>query len=320
MDYEQEPPEPHPDFVKGYIEGYALSLYAVGAREIQARNQFRIAQALQAETQRSEASLIELRETQIHLIQTEKLASLGQLVSGVAHEVSTPIGLALTTSTVLEADLNRLISTVESQQVRRSDLAHGVQRLSEGIRLLLSNLRRATELVHSFRQVATNEANRDRRQFEARGWILELMSTLQPLLQRKGLTMRLICRDGIIIDTYQGALAQVIRTLALNAAVHGYSGNQKGDFQLVVEELKDIGRLQMQFIDDGVGIAPQNLSRVFDPFFTTRRDKGSTGLGLHIVFNLVVSTLKGRISVKSDPGQGTCFTLDLPSDVDSAHT
>ena len=295
---------------------YLLSLYAVGAREIQARRQFRTTLALQSEKERSEASLIELRETQVHLVQAEKLASLGQLVYGMAHEVSTPLGLALTTSTVLEGDLKRLIGNVEAREVRRSDLTQGTARLNQGIHLLLSNLRRATDLVHSFRQVATNEASEDRRQFELRSWIVELMTTLRPLLQRKGLEMKLTCADGIMIDTFPGALAQVMRTLALNAAVHGYSNNQTGVFELSVMELAESGRIRMAFTDDGAGIADENLPRVFDPFFTTTRDKGSAGLGLHIVFNLVVSTMGGRISVVSSPGMGARFIVDLPYQTD----
>ena len=300
-------------FVNNFEIGmaYALSLYAVGAREFRARRQFRTEQALRRETMRSEAALGELREAQAHLVQAEKLASLGQLVAGVAHEINTPIGLALTTSTAIEGDLKRLVRSVESRQVRRSELTHAITRLSEGMRLLFANLTRAADLVHSFKQVAIDQANEERRSFELRGWLLELMSTLGPLLRRKGHDVRLSCADGIVIDSHPGALAQVISNLALNAVIHGFPDGRPGVLDLTVTRLGERD-LRIVFADDGAGIPAENLRKVFDPFFTTRRDQGSTGLGLHIVFNLVVSTLGGQFDLDSAADRGTRFTIDLP--------
>jgi signal transduction histidine kinase len=296
---------------------YILSLYAVGAREFRARQQFRTAEALRIEKERSEASLVELRNTQGQLVQAEKLASLGQLVAGVAHEVSTPLGLALTTTTALEGEINRLDATIQSGQVRRSELTQSIARLREGMKLLFSNHHRAADLVHSFKQVATDEADEERRSFEMRPWLCEIMSTLQPLLVRRGHQATVLCEDGIAVDSYPGALAQVIRNLALNAVIHAYPDGRIGEITIAVSRLDD-ERMQIIVSDDGIGIAEGDLAKVFDPFFTTRRDKGSTGLGLHIVFNLVVSTLKGQIDLASTPGQGTCVTLDLPLRPDAA--
>jgi two-component system NtrC family sensor kinase len=300
-------------FVNNFEIGmaYALSLYAVGARELRARRQFRTEQALRRETLRSEEALRELREAQAHLVQAEKLASLGQLVAGVAHEINTPIGLALTTSTAIDGDLKRLVRSIESGQLRRSELTQGIARLSEGMRLLFANLTRAADLVHSFKQVAIDQANEERRRFELRGWLLELMSTLEPLLRRKGHDVRLSCEAGIVIDSYPGALAQVLSNLALNAVIHGFPGGRTGVLDLTVSRL-GARDLRIVFADNGAGIPAENLRKVFDPFFTTRRDQGSTGLGLHIVFNLVVSTLGGQIELESGPDRGTRFTIDLP--------
>lgn len=296
---------------------YILSLYAVGAREFRARQQFRTAEALRIEKERSEASLVELRNTQGQLVQAEKLASLGQLVAGVAHEVSTPLGLALTTTTAMEGEINRLDATIQSGQVRRSELTQSIARLREGMKLLFANHHRASDLVHSFKQVATDEADEERRSFEMRPWLCEIMSTLQPLLVRRGHQVTVLCGDGIIVDSYPGALAQVIRNLALNAVIHGYPDKHIGEITITVSRLGD-ERMQIIVSDDGIGIAESDLAKVFDPFFTTRRDKGSTGLGLHIVFNLVVSTLKGQIDIASTPGAGTRVTLDLPLQPDAA--
>ncbi|KMO44214.1 ATPase [Methylobacterium tarhaniae] len=304
-------------FVNNFEIGmaYALSLYAVGAREVRARRQFQTEEALRREKERSQTALSELREAQAHLVQAEKLAALGQLVAGVAHEINTPIGLALTTSTAAEGDLRHLQGAVESGQLRRSDLTQGLARLSEGMRLLFSNLTRAADLVNSFKQVAVDQASEERRTFELHGWLEELMSTLGPLVRRKGHTMRIRCEDRIILDSHPGALAQVISNLALNAIVHGYPDGRSGVLDVAASRSGE-DRLRIIIADDGIGIPSEHLSKVFDPFFTTRRDKGSTGLGLHIVFNLVASTLQGQITLSSKGGGGTCFTIDLPLSVD----
>jgi signal transduction histidine kinase len=179
------------------------------------------------------------------------------------------------------------------------------------MRLLFSNLTRAADLVHSFKQVAVDQANEERRTFELSGWLEDLMSTLGPLVRRKGHAVRIRCEDGIVLDSHPGALAQVISNLALNAIVHGYPDGRAGVLDLTVSRSGD-DHLCIIVTDDGIGIAPENLAKVFDPFFTTRRDKGSTGLGLHIVFNLVASRLQGHIALSSQTGAGARFVITLP--------
>lgn len=296
---------------------YTLALYSVAAREFRARRQFRTNAELFREKERSENALDALKRAQAHLVQSEKLAALGQLVAGVAHEVNTPIGLALTTSTALEADVKRLAKSVESGQVRRSELVQGIARLSEGARLLFSNLSRAADLVHNFKQVAADQASEERRSFAVKPWLIELMSTLGPLLRRKGHAVEIVCADGIVLDSHPGALAQVISNLALNAVLHGFPEGRTGTLSVEVSRIADAS-VRIVVADDGIGIPPENLRKVFDPFFTTRRDRGSTGLGLHIVFNLVASTLQGRIDLDSRPGEGTRVTLALPTSLDGA--
>jgi signal transduction histidine kinase len=295
---------------------YALSLYGVGAREFRARRQFRTTQELQVEKERSEATLAELRAAQAQLVQAEKLAALSQLVAGVAHEINTPIGLALTTSTAFDHDLARLRRTIASGQIRRSDLTQSVERLGEGAALVFANLTRAADLVQNFKQVAVDQATEDRRRFEMRSWLVELMSTLDPLLRRKGHEVRLACPDGIVLDSYPGALAQIVSNLALNAVIHAFAEDRPGTLVIDVARLGD-AQVRMVVRDDGRGIPRENLQRIFDPFFTTGRDKGSTGLGLHIVYNLVVSTLRGQIAIESEEGIGTRVTIELPVSVPS---
>ncbi|PXW63735.1 HAMP domain-containing sensor histidine kinase [Methylobacterium sp. B4] len=290
---------------------YALSLYGVGAREYRARRQFRTARALQAEKERSEKALSDLRSAQTHLVQAEKLAALGQLVAGVAHEINTPIGLALTTSTAFDHTLAQLRRSAASGQIRRSQLTQSVDRLGEGATLIVANLQRAADLVHNFKQVAVDQATEDRRRFELRPWFAELLSTLDPVMRRKGHEVRLDCADGIILDSYPGALAQVVSNLALNAMIHAFPEGRAGRLAIDVTQVEE-ARVRIVFQDDGKGVPRENLQRIFDPFFTTGRDKGSTGLGLHIVYNLVVSTLGGQIALESEENVGTRVTIELP--------
>ena len=232
-------------------------------------------------------------------------------MAGVAHEINTPIGLALTTSTAFDHDLARLRRTIASGQIRRSDLTQSVERLGEGAALVFANLTRAADLVHNFKQVAVDQATEDRRRFEVRSWLAELMSTLDPVLRRKGQAVRLACPDGIVLDSYPGALAQIVSNLALNASVHAFDADRPGTLTIDVTRLGET-QIRMVVRDDGRGIPRENLQRIFDPFFTTGRDKGSTGLGLHIVYNLVVSTLRGQITIASEEGIGTEVTIELP--------
>lgn len=290
---------------------YALSLYAVCAREIRARVQFLTERALRWQKERSETTLTELRDAQAHLVQSEKLAALGQLVAGVAHEVNTPIGLALTTVTTIDADMKKLAYVVDGGHLRRSELVQAVARLREGAQLVFANLTRAAELVRNFKQVAVDQSNEMRRDFEVHVWLHELMSTLGPLLRRRGHEVRIDCEAGIVLSSYPGALAQVISNLALNAVHHGFADGRSGILDLRVSRV-GADDVCIVFLDDGTGIPADDLPKVFDPFFTTGRDRGSTGLGLHIVHNLVVSTLGGQIELVSEAGLGTQVTINLP--------
>jgi two-component system NtrC family sensor kinase len=290
---------------------YALSLYAVAAREYRARKQFRLAEALQREKERSEASLRDLRATQAHLVQAEKLASLGQLVAGVAHEVSTPLGLALTTSTAMQADLQAMTDALGGTSVRRSDLTKGIGRLTEGLHLTFDNLHRASEMVHSFKQVAVHHADEERRSFDLKDWLSDLTSRLGPLLAHQGLTVEVQCPAGIELNSYPGALAQVVSNLALNTAAHAYPDKRGGKFTITASR-PEPKRVRLVCADDGVGIPDDLRAHIFDPFVTTGRDSGSAGLGLHIAFNIVASSLNGRLELDNGRGPGTRIAIDIP--------
>lgn len=268
-------------------------------------------QALRQAKNRADAALAELRQTQADLIQAEKLASLGQLVAGVAHEINTPLGISLTTATLLGDEVDRFSAAAANGQLPRSVFVRFVERMSEGSKLLFTNLTRAADLVHSFKQVAADQASGERRRFEMKTWLGDLLTSLGPALRKTSHQIHVECRPDLMIDTYPGALAQVVTNLLMNALAHAYDEGVSGRMVVqITEPAKDTVRIV--FSDDGKGIPPHHIGKVFDPFFTTGRGRGRTGLGLHIVYNLVTSKLHGKIDIDSTPGKGTRFTIDLP--------
>lgn len=267
--------------------------------------------ALTRAKDRADAALVTLQKAQSDLVQAEKLASLGQLVAGVSHEINTPLGIALTTSTLLGAEVKRFSDAAASRQLQRSVLDRFVSRMNEGSALLTGNLTRAANLVHSFKQVAADQASGDRRRFDVQEWLSDLLTSLGPALRKAGIDVSVDCRAGLQLDSYPGALGQVITNLTMNAINHAYEPGQSGRITIAVSEPAE-GRVRIGFGDDGRGIDPANIGKVFDPFFTTGRGRGNTGLGLHIVYNLVTSRLQGHIDLQSEPGRGTRFTIDLP--------
>jgi signal transduction histidine kinase len=270
--------------------------------------------ALRLAKNRADLALAELRETQASLIQAEKLASLGQLVAGVAHEINTPLGAALTTSTALEREVQKLDASVSGGRLSRSEFANSMARLHEGSKLVLTNLGRAIDLVYSFKQVAADQASGERRRFDLKAWLDELLTSLSPLLRKSGAEVEVSCPADIALDSYPGSLGQVLTNLVMNALVHAFPEGQAGHLAISAS-LTQAGMVRIVFGDDGRGIAPENLPKIFDPFFTTGRDRGGTGLGLHIVYNLVTARLHGSIEVESRPGRGTQFTIHIPPTV-----
>lgn len=260
---------------------------------------------------RADSALDTLRRTQAELIQAEKLASLGQLVAGVAHEINTPIGIALTTSTVVDEEARTFRAVAREGRISRAALDRLVERVSEGAGLLTSNLTRAADLIQSFKHVAADQVSGERREFVVATFLHQLLTSLGPMLRKSGCTVSMESADGLTLDSYPGALAQVVTNLVVNASLHAFADGEPGRIAVSAEPL-GADQLRVTVADDGCGIAPDHRAKIFDPFFTTRRARGSTGLGLHIVFNLVTGTLGGRIDLQSAPGRGSRFMVDLP--------
>ena len=258
-----------------------------------------------------ERALSALKRTQNELIQSEKLASLGQLVAGIAHEINTPLGVAFTTATVMREETKGFRKATSEGKVTRQAFDAFVERTAEGAELVDANLARAADLVVSFKQVAADQASGERRSFQMDAFIDDLFRSLGPMRRRAGHLLEIDCDEDIAMASYPGALSQVLTNLLTNAHAHAFG---KGETGRIVITVRGNGpdRVKITFSDDGRGIPPENHPRIFDPFFTTGRSSGSTGLGLHIVHNLVTGTLGGTITTESEVGSGTRFVIDIP--------
>ncbi|WP_376958430.1 ATP-binding protein [Azospirillum sp. A26] len=261
--------------------------------------------------QELERAYADLKETQANLVQAEKMASLALLVAGVAHEINTPIGIAFGCATHLSGRTGMLVEGFERGTMKKSELAAYVATASESSRLIEQNLTRAAELIQSFKRVAVDQTSEERRRFDLLAYLEEVVTSLGPTLRKSRHRVAIACSPGILMDSFPGALSQVVTNLVMNALTHAFPADSKGHMVIDVDEVAE-GEVEIRFADDGVGIAAENLPKVFEPFFTTRRGAGGSGLGLHIVFNLVTQSLGGRISVDSVPGDGTTFTLRIP--------
>ncbi|MEJ1974882.1 MAG: HAMP domain-containing sensor histidine kinase [Acetobacteraceae bacterium] len=258
----------------------------------------------------AEAALAELKATQQSLIQAEKMASLSQLTAGVAHEINTPIGTALTAATVLQRHTDAFVRSVESGAITKTAALKYAAVAAESSALVASNIQRAATLIQSFKQVAVDQTSGEQRGFALCAYLQEVLHSLTPRLKRTAHGVSIDCAADLVITSYPGALAQIITNLVMNSVEHAYPDGRAGHITISVRAPDD-GMVELQYRDDGSGIPPADMKRIFDPFFTTRRGEGGTGLGLHIVYNLVTQTLKGTIGVESSAA-GTCFVISFP--------
>lgn len=267
--------------------------------------------ALEEAKNSAEQALGRLEATQQELLRSEKMAALGQLVAGVAHEVNTPLGVALTASSVLREASARLHAQVEGGQVRRSDFDRFLTTVGESTGMIERNLERAAQLIANFKQVSVDRTSDGRRRFDLGGYLEEVLESLRLMWKRRAIGMEIDCPPGLQMDSFPGAIGQVITNLTQNAVVHAFGEGESGRIRIVCRSLDDHS-VEIRLGDDGRGMDEETRRRVFDPFFTTRRNEGGTGLGLHIVYNLITQKLGGDVRVESRAGQGTEFIILLP--------
>ncbi len=252
----------------------------------------------------------ELRHAMTRIAQSEKLASLGSLVAGVAHELNTPLGNARTVASALNDRVREFHCELASGNLRKSALGSFVEASADAAALIERNLCRAVDLLGNFKQVAVDQTSMRRRAFDLRQIIDEVLSTLQPKLRKHPCRIDVDVPAGIGLDSYPGPLEQVLTNFILNSLIHGFEGREGGVIAIAAEMRGD--EVLLDYRDDGAGMDELAASRAFDPFYTTRLGQGGSGLGLYIVHNLVTGALGGSITLSTTHGQGVRFTLLLP--------
>lgn len=282
-------------------------------REVNATLEQRVSQRT-AELEASNAKLThtvaELSKAQNHLVQTEKMAALGGLVAGVAHEINTPVGISVTAASHLVEEVRILNRRFQAGTLTRADMETFAATATESSALILTNLQRAAELIKSFKQVAVDQSGGHYRRFNLKDYLQEVIRSLSPQFRRTGYDISLSCPDPLFLFGDPGDFSQIITNLVMNSLAHGFEGLDAGHIRIDVGESG--ADLLLRYSDDGRGIAPEHLSHIFEPFYTTKRGKGGSGLGLHVIYNIVSQGLGGSITCSSTPGQGVLFEIRIP--------
>ncbi len=273
-------------------------------QELQAMNEE--IQAINEQLHENNNQIISMQK---QLVESEKMAALGNLVAGVAHEVNTPIGVSITAATHLSDLANTILAKKEKGEDIIEDLEYLLEDLSMATNIINKNLTRAGALVQSFKQLSVDQTTEDKRDFEVGAYIDEIILSLSPSYKKSGVLLEHKYQKEVVVNGWPGALAQIITNLMFNATQHAF-GNDKGKITINTHDEGDFVRIS--FKDNGKGIDDEMLSKIFDPFYTTRRHQGGTGLGLSVVYSLVTQRYKGTIECRSELGKGTEFTIRIP--------
>lgn len=258
------------------------------------------------------AALDYLEKARSHLVEREKMAALGQLVAGVAHEINTPVGVIVTAVSHCTGLLAGLREAQASGTLTRSKFEAGLAEIGDGLEMAQRNAVRAAGLVESFKRTAADQTHDVRSRFELGKTLADVLTTLSPMLRRRGVQAHLAEGPAVECDSYAGSLVQVVTNLVVNACVHGYGDTPPAEARIHLEAGQEGGLAWLRVIDAGAGMPPEVLQKAFEPFYTTARMRGGTGLGLSIVRTLVERTLGGEIRIETAPGAGCRVDVRFP--------
>ena len=256
-------------------------------------------------------TLEKLHQFQRQMVQNEKMASLGDMVAGVAHEVNTPIGLGVTASTMMLDRLSDMRKAFEDKTLKASSLSKFIAEGEENLNIIYRNLNRAAELISSFKQVAVDQSSENNRVFSFAKLMDEILMSMRPKLKKVKHQINVNCADNLVVESKAGPINQIIINLVMNSIIHGFEDMDKGQIDITIEAVGDT-KVSIEFKDNGKGIPEHLRKRIFDPFVTTKRGQGGSGLGMHLVYNLVTQALNGSISIVSEEGKGVQFIILFP--------
>ncbi|MCC2604974.1 sensor histidine kinase [Planctobacterium marinum] len=255
-------------------------------------------------------SMESLKVAQDQLVESERMASLGGLVAGIAHDVNTPIGVSVTAASFLQDRLKSLQTAFDDKKLTSKTMTAFIDEAGQTTTLLLSNLNRASDLVASFKQVAVDQTSEAEREVDMKEYIREVTQSLAPKFKKTNHTIDVDCPDDLTVRCAPGAVAQIVTNMIMNSLIHGFENVREGHIRMKI--WSDDNLVHIDYQDNGKGLNKEMLEKHFDAFFTTRRGKGGSGLGTHIMYNLVTQTLGGKIEAESEPGQGLRYIINFP--------
>ena len=265
-----------------------------------------------------EKSILELKNAQNHMVQTEKMAALGGLVAGISHEINTPIGTSVTSATSIEDSFIAVEAQYKAGELTQDHFNKFISHTREGLNILTNNLSRASELIRSFKLIAVDQTSAEWREINLKEYADEIITSLRPRLKSTNVQINWNIPDDLVIYTNPGAIYQILSNLILNSIIHGFAIHQVTEDErqeaaaITLNVAVNEQYLSLYYMDNGSGMDSNALTKVFDPFFTTRRGQGGSGLGMNIVFNIITSQLKGDVTVDSAPGQGIYVEMTIP--------
>lgn len=281
-------------------------------RELRQENENRqyIEAELRKRNQELASSMDTLHQAQEQLVESERMASLGGLVAGIAHDVNTPLGVSVTAASFLQERLNNLKTDFEDKSLTSKNMASFIDEAEQTALLLLSNLERASDLIASFKQVAVDQTSETEREFVLGDYINEIIQSLKPSFKHTEHQINVSCPDNLVVTCAPGAIAQIVTNMVVNSITHGFENKTAGTITLDVKEAGN--NVVIHYKDNGRGLSEEELSKLFDAFFTTKRAEGGSGLGTHIMYNLVTQSLHGHIEADSTLGNGLHYTIRFP--------
>lgn len=281
---------------------------------IMVRNFSEIEAILHRQSQTLQNNVDELHRVQQSLIEAEKMAALGGLVAGVSHEINTPLGIALTAITHNQDLLIEIEKHLNNKTLKQSILKESISSQQQGYRIILKNLDRANNLIGHFKQVAVDQASENLREIYIYEYIQEIIDSMYSSLKQKNIDIHLHGKENIKVNTYPGPIYQIISNFINNSILHGFELQEEGNITISVNVFPN--RVNISYIDDGIGMNEEMLKKIYEPFVTSKRNQGGSGLGMNIVYNLVTQVLEGEINCQSTLGEGVEITISFPIELD----
>jgi signal transduction histidine kinase len=261
-------------------------------------------------------SIDQLENTQSQLIESEKMSALGNLVAGVAHEVNTPLGISITAASIFKNEIKTIQAQLEENKLTKSALHNFIETIAEADEILMKNLERAALLIKNFKKISVDQSSEDIRDFELNSYMQEILTTFKNELRHRPVSLEVKFKDeAISMHSYPGAIAQIIINMLQNTLVHAFDDEQEG--KIFIQTQKQNDKVKIIFSDDGKGLDKSIAEKIFEPFITTKRNQGGTGLGLNITYNLITQQLGGTIRIDSEHQKGTSFIIELPCELES---